>query len=77
MPVDSIPELVAQLEDETNEIKVEEPAPGSAFDQSKVPDVTVEDASERLGPKVLRALEQNFNGSLTQVRTPDEKDLLF
>lgn len=33
--------------------------------------------TQKLGPKVLAALDARFNGSLTQVRYPDENDLLF
>ncbi|CAA6679839.1 MULTISPECIES: hypothetical protein [unclassified Lentimonas] len=34
-------------------------------------------AAQRLGPKVLAVLEEKFNGSLTDIRYPDENDLLF
>ena len=41
------------------------------------PTLTIEEASARLGPRVLQALEDKFNGSLVQVRAPDAKDQLF
>ena len=39
--------------------------------------LTLEEATARLSPKVLQALEDKFNGSLIQVRATDEKDQLF
>lgn len=39
--------------------------------------ITIDKAAERLGPKVLQALDEKFNGSLVEVRAPDERDLLF
>ena len=35
------------------------------------------EAAQRLGPKVLAVLEAKFNGSLTDVRHPDENDMFF
>jgi len=37
----------------------------------------LEEASQRLGPDVLQALEGRFNGSLAEIRALDEKDHLF
>jgi hypothetical protein len=39
--------------------------------------LTVEEASAKIGEKVLQALEGKFNGQLTEVRAPDQKDLFF
>lgn len=41
------------------------------------PLITAEEATARLGPKVMAALAAKFNGSLTDVRYPDEDDMLF
>jgi hypothetical protein len=41
------------------------------------PLITLEEATRRLGPTVLAALSDKFNGSLTDIRFPDENDLLF
>jgi len=42
-----------------------------------VPTLTLEEATERLGPGILQALEGKFNGSLAEIRVPDEKDQFF
>lgn len=39
--------------------------------------LTLEEATAHLGPEVLQVLEAKFNGSLSEVRAPDEKDLIF
>ncbi len=49
----------------------------AAAPASGAPLMTREDATHRLGPNVLAALEAKFNGSLTDVRYPDENDMLF
>lgn len=41
------------------------------------PLITIEEASARLGPQVIAALAAKFNGDLTEVRNPDEDDMLF
>ena len=41
------------------------------------PLMTTEEASARLGPQVIAALAAKFNGSLTEIRYPDEDDMLF
>ena len=41
------------------------------------PLITVEEATRRLGPQVMAALAAKFNGNLTDVRYPDESDMLF
>ncbi len=41
------------------------------------PKITLEQAMERIGSPVLKALGEYFNGSLVAVRSPDEKDHLF
>ena len=41
------------------------------------PLMTTEEASARLGPQVIAALAAKFNGSLTEIRYPDEDDTLF
>jgi len=64
--------------------------PASAFDDAgSLPDasstrmqsdsslITVDQAAQRLGPVVLAALSDQFNGSLTAVRSPDQNDRLF
>lgn len=40
------------------------------------PLITKEAAIERLGPKIMAALTDNFKGSLTDIRHPDEDDML-
>jgi hypothetical protein len=45
--------------------------------QAQSPLIDLELASQKLGPKVLAALDAKFNGSLTLVRYPDANDLLF
>jgi hypothetical protein len=44
---------------------------------SGAPVMTQAEAAQRLGPKVLAMLAEKFNGSLTDVRHPDENDLIF
>jgi len=41
------------------------------------PLISVEDASDKLGANVLKALKDHFNGSLTEARYPDENDRIF
>ena len=41
------------------------------------PLITAEEATQRLGSKVMAALADKFNGSLTDIRYPDESDMLF
>ena len=41
------------------------------------PLITIEEAAQRLGPNVIAALAAKFNGSLTDVRYPDEEDMLY
>lgn len=41
------------------------------------PLMTTEEASARLGPQVIAALAAKFNGALTEIRHPDEDDMLF
>jgi len=41
------------------------------------PALTLKEAETRLGPDVLQVLEEKFNGSLSEVRAPDEKDQFF
>ena len=41
------------------------------------PLMTQAEAAQRLGPNVLAVLEEKFNGSLTDIRHPDENDMLF
>lgn len=53
----------------------EKPVP--AVIHSGEPLITAEEATKRLGPKVMAALADKFNGSLTDVRYPDENDMLF
>jgi hypothetical protein len=49
----------------------------AAAPASGAPLITKEEATQRLGPKVLAALEAKFNGSLTDIRYPDEHDMLL
>jgi hypothetical protein len=51
-------------------------APATAAADAE-PLISREDAAQRLGPKVLAALEAKFNGSLTDIRYPDENDMLL
>ncbi len=39
--------------------------------------ITEEVATARIGAKIMAALADKFNGSLTEIRYPDEDDLLF
>ena len=75
-PEESGVELIQQLE--------EPPAPSAPLPESTPPGpipeplkLTVDEAAQRLGPKVLQVLEEKFNGSLVEVRSPDERDLFF
>ena len=43
---------------------------------SDQPLMTKDTAIERLGPAVMAALTDNFKGSLTDIRHPDEDDML-
>jgi len=45
--------------------------------KTETPLISLEAVKRKLGPSVLKVLEEKFNGSLTQVRHPDEKDRLF
>jgi hypothetical protein len=77
------PERAAQ--DATADLRAEEAAGGFSTDKKAAPAVvhsgeplmTAEEATQRLGPKVIAALAAKFNGSLTDVRHPDEDDMLF
>ena len=76
-PSESLLETIERLESEGSiEEMVEEPV-NSFKHTPKGCSISVEQAAERLGPKVLEALEKRFNGSLVKVRLPDESDLLF
>lgn len=44
---------------------------------NKLPMLTLEEATARIGPEVLKTLAAKFNGSLTGLRLPDGKDQLF
>lgn len=46
-------------------------------DRSDNPLISRDEATRRLGPKVLAALSDKFNGKLTDIRYPDENDMLF
>lgn len=58
---------------------------GTAFTDTALPvglatkpsTLTLEEASTRIGPKVLQALEEKFNGNLIEVRARNEKDQFF
>lgn len=41
------------------------------------PTLTLQEATDRLSPEILQALEDKFNGSLVELRAPDEKDQFF
>ncbi len=43
----------------------------------KAPLITLEAAQAKLPPEVLKALEEKFMGSLTQVRHRDERDQML
>lgn len=77
------PELAAQYaaadlraEEAAGEFAKDKKA-ASAVIHSGEPLITVIDATERLGPKVMAALADKFNGSLTDIRYSDEDDMLF
>lgn|GEM_PF-4041832 len=64
------------FEDEVDDVEVfKGELPVLAQAQSVL--IKMESVIEALGPRVLSALDQKFNGSLTLVRYPDENDLLF
>ena len=77
------PERAAQ--DAAADLRAEEAAGEFSTDKKAAPAVihsgepliTVIEATERLGPKVMAALADKFNGSLTDIRYPDEDDMLF
>lgn len=58
-------------------LKVEEETVALKQVAQAAPTLSVEAAKARLGPEILQALESKFNGSLTEVRSPDTKDQLF
>lgn len=81
MPSEDSDEPVAELIEQLEEPSAtpvppvsESPIPGFT---TETPQLTVEEAAQRLGPKVLQLLEEKFNGSLIDVRSPDERDVLF
>ena len=77
LPTESLLETIERLENEgAVESMVEEPI-NSFKHTPKGCSISVEQAAERLGPKVLEALEKRFNGSLVKVRLTDGSDLLF
>ena len=39
--------------------------------------ITEEVAASRIGAEIMAALAAKFNGSLTEIRYPDEDDMLF
>ena len=70
--------------DAAAELRAEEAAGGFSTEKaapavihSGEPLITVEEAEQRLGANVMAALAAKFNGSLTDVRYPDESDMLF
>ena len=72
-----IAELIEQLEESSAT-----PAPPVSDSPilgltAETPQLTLEEAAQRLGPQVLQLLEEKFNGSLVEVRSPDERDVLF
>lgn len=66
---DSVPEL-----SETAAADPERIVPAAA---KKAPSISIEQAAQRIGPKVLGVLQEKFNGSLIEVRAPDNKDQFF
>jgi hypothetical protein len=67
-----------------DELRAETPAepsaPATAASVARAagpPLISSELASQRIGPKILAALREKFNGSLTDIRYPDENDMLF
>jgi hypothetical protein len=75
-PEEAGAELIQQLEEPsaTSAPLPESTVPGPIPEPLKL---TVDEAAQRLGPKVLQVLEEKFNGSLVEVRSPDERDLFF
>jgi hypothetical protein len=77
------PERAAQ--DAAADLRAEEAAGEFSKDKKAAPAVvhsgeplmSAEEATQRLGPKVMAALSEKFNGSLMDVRYPDENDMLF
>lgn len=73
----------ASIADEVDEAEVARPleAPEPGARDADLPDaaslITVTKAADRLGPKVIAALEEKFNGRLVNVRLPDTHDLIF
>lgn len=49
----------------------------ASVQSSGKPLISTEEAARKLGSEVLAALEKNFNGSLTDIRYPDENDRIF
>lgn len=58
-------------------LEVAEASPSLQPSAKAEPSLTLQDAAKCLSPKVLQALEDQFNGSLTEVRAPDDKDQFF
>ena len=71
--IDAAADLLAQ--EAAGKFSTEKAAP--AVIHSGKPLITVEEATQRLGPNVVAALAAKFNGSLTDIRYPDEDDMLF
>ncbi len=64
-----------QAQEAADRFSTEKSAP--AVIHSGEPLITAEEAMQRIGPKVIAALAAKFNGSLTDVRYPDENDMLL
>jgi hypothetical protein len=70
--------------DAAADLRAEEAAGGFSAEKaapkvihSGEPLITADEAAQRLGPNVMAALAAKFNGNLTDVRYPDEADMLF
>jgi hypothetical protein len=58
-------------------VAVAEVSPEPAASARTEPTLTLQQATDRLGPDILQALKTKFNGSLAEVRAPDQKDQFF
>jgi hypothetical protein len=70
--------------DRTSDLQAQEAAGGFTAEQTAPAAIhtceslmTEAQAAARLGPKVMATLAAKFNGSVTEIRYPDEEDMLF
>ena len=69
---------VIQVEEDPPPVKPAIPAEESLPAPTEVePALSLEEARHHIGPEALQVLEERFNGKLTGVRRPDDRDQIF